>query len=377
LKIISFLSLVLTLISLTACQPAQPSEPQPIFTPSTAEATVTPLSYPSAAPRVTVTLPNRIQSFDISPDLSTIALATTGGVVLYDFKTLKYIRTVNEKQNAFSVAWSPDGSKLAVGGALDFGKPFYVGGDSSNSAKAHLTVWDTSLWKRIFEPDFGEDMVNQRIIDVAWSPDNRSLAFSTDLDGVFVLDTQTGQRLSHQTDFASSVVEISWSPDGSRLVSTSDMAYGIRRWIVSNDQAVRLFDPRVSNPMQVAWSPDGKRIASGHAYGGVCIWTAETNKCDGYIQAHRTAVFSLVWSPDGQKLATGGGVIRIWDMQTGKLLTAFGENEKIVYYHIAWPSTSAPLVALETGIDDLGKTAVRYWDIPTGTSAVEIVGTEP
>jgi WD40 repeat protein len=377
LKTTSYLSIALILISLTACQPAKPSEPQPVFTPSTTEATATPLPYPSTTPRVAATLPNRIQSFDISPDLSTIALATTGGVVLYDFKTLKYLRTLNERQNAFRVAWSPDGSKLAVGGALDFGTPFYVGGDSSNSAKAHLTVWGTSSWNIVFEPDFGEDMVNQRIIDVAWSPDNRSLAFSTDLDGVSVLDTQTGQRLSHQTDFAGSVVDISWPPDGSRLVSTSDMAYSVRRWKVSNDQAVRLFDPRVSNPMQVAWSPDGKRVASGHAYGGVCIWTAATNKCDGYIQAHRTAVFSLVWSPDGEKLATGGGVIRIWDMQTGKLLTAFGENDKVVYAHIAWPSNVAPLVALETGLDDQSKTAVRYWDISTGTSSVEIIGTEP
>ena len=367
LKITSFLSIVLTLISLTACQPAQPSEPQPVFTHSTTEATATPLPYPSTTPRVAATLPNRIESFDISPDLSTIALATTGGVKLYDFKTLTYLRTLDAKESVVSLTWSHDGKKLAAGALVGY----------SDHAAARLAVWDTSTWQVVFEPKFGEEMNNERILDIAWSPDDRSLAFSTDLDGVVVLDARTGRRLSHQTGFASSVVDISWSPDGSRLVSTSDMAYSIRRWIVSNNQAVRLFDPRVSNPMQVAWSPDGKRIASGHAYGGVCIWTAATNKCDGYIQAHRTAVFSLVWSPDGKKLATGGGVIRIWDMQTGKLLTAFGENEKVVYTHIAWPSNVAPLVALETGLDDQSKTAVRYWDISTGTSAVEVVGTEP
>ena len=147
-------------------------------------------------------------------------------------------------------------------------------------------------------------------------------------------------------------------------------------WFDRQGKAVgTIGDPGVYRTLTI--SPDGKRVASGHAYGGVCIWTAATNKCDGYIQAHRTAVFSLVWSPDGEKLATGGGVIRIWDMQTGKLLTAFGENDKVVYAHIAWPSNVAPLVALETGLDDQSKTAVRYWDISTGTSSVEIIGTEP
>lgn len=373
MKIRHLMIVMLSLISLTACRPAQPSESQPVFTPS-GEATATPLPYPSGMPRVAASLTHRIQSFDISPDLKIIALATSNGVLLYDFDTQKYLRVVNEGQNVFSVAWSRDGTRLAAGSSLDFGKPFFVGGDLSNSAKAHLTVWDTSSWKSVFEPDFGNDMVNQQIIDVAWSPDNHSLAFSTDIGGVFVLDTQTGKTLSRQTDFAASLTDISWSPDGSRLISTGDMAYSLRRWKVSDGQAVRLFDPRVSNPMEVAWSPDGKRIASGHAYGGVCIWTAATNKCDGYIQAHRTAVFSLVWSPDGKKLATGGGVIRIWDTQTGKLLTALGEQDGYTYDQIEWPALDKPLVSLQTGLENLGDTAVRFWSISTGTILVEFRG---
>jgi WD40 repeat protein len=170
------------------------------------------------------------------------------------------------------------------------------------------------------------------------------------------------------------VQEISWSPDGSRLVSTGDIAYSLRRWKVSDDESVRLYDPRVSNPWHVAWSPDGTRIASGHVLGAVCLWTAATNKCDGLIQAHRSAVFSLAWSSDSQQLATGGGVIRIWDTQTGKLITAFGENEKIIYTQLAWATKEGPIITLQNAQENPGDTRVRFWDLATGVPLLEFRG---
>lgn len=359
MKTRSVLTLLPALFLIVACQPA---ERQPRFT-STTGMTATPIPMPSKPPRLAASLPERIQSFGVSPDLSTIALATTGGVVLYDFRKLKPVRTLVEEERATSLAWSHDGKKLAAATLLAY--PDHGG--------VHMIVWDTSTWQVVFEPDFGRDMDNERILDMAWSPDDRLLAFSADMHGVTVLDMQTGATLSRQTGFAGSVMDISWSPDGSRLVSTSDLAYGIRRWKVSTDEAVRLFDGRVSSSMQVAWSPDGKRIASGHAYGGVCLWTAATNRCDGYVRAHRTGVFSLAWSPDGTRLATGGGVIRIWDTQNGQLISAFGEVNGAVYEHLEW-LTDNTIVSLSTAFENPGNTLVQSWDVATGAVQVQFRG---
>jgi WD40 repeat protein len=327
--------------------------------------------------RVIATLAQRIDSFDVSPDLRTIALATSGGAKLYDLHSYQFLRSLNNGELASSVAWLPDGSELAVGSTKDYGIPFFQGGDSNNSNKAHLTVWDTSTWKIVFQPEFGNEMVNQIFRDIAWSPDGRSLAFSMDIGGVQVLDGQTGQLISQQEDFAATVTGIAWSPDGSRLVATNDMAYGIRRWRVSDDQSVRLFDPRASAPITLAWSPDGKRIASGHYLGGVCLWTTETNKCDGFIQAHRTATFSLAWSPDGNQLATGGGVLRIWDAHTGKLVRAFGEESRYMFSRIEWPAVNGPIVSLETGFENPGDTVLRLWDLSSGSILAEFRGVQP
>ncbi len=361
-------ALLLTFLLIAACQPIDPAKraegDQPSFDdPAIPAATSIPMSSKPA--QVAATLSQRIQSFDVSPDLKIIALATSRGIVLYDFNTQKYLRTVDEMEYVSSVAWSPDGSKLAVGGAVMAG---------SDMGTAHLVVWDTSTWKTVFEPDFCREMFNETFHDMAWSPDSRSLAVSTSVDGVLVFDTQTGKIISHQTDFVTSVDDVSWSPDGSRLVATADGNSSVRRWKLSDDEFVRLFDPRLAFAMTVAWSPDGKRIASGHYSGGVCFWTAATNKCDGFIQAHRTATFSLAWSPDGNELATGGGVIRIWDTHTGKLITAFGEDNRYIYARIEWPAVDQPIVSLQAGLENPANTVVRFWDVASGTIQAEFRG---
>ena len=323
---------VFLLVILSACQP---SDPQPIFTPS-AEATASPVPLPAVAPKMVATLPGVIWSFDISPDGSTIAIATSKGLEIYDLKNFALLESLEAGVSQYDVSWSPDGKRLAAGVGLPLINPTENAG-----GEAVLRVWDTSTWSRtgngtasaakiVLETNFAGDMVNERILDIAWKPDGLALALSTDIHGVMVVDATSGKLLSQQTGFASSVMEVAWSPDGSRLVSTSDMAYSLRRWKVDTGEAIRLFDQRVSNPWHVIWMKDGKRIISGHVYGTVCFWTVATNKCDGFIQAHRTAVFSMAVTSDGTRLTTGGGVIRIWGTTNGKLLTAFGEDSKII-----------------------------------------------
>jgi len=347
----------------TACQPASS---QPIFTPS-ADATATSIPLPSTGPKKVATLPGVIWSFDVSPDLNIIAFATSKGLALYDFNSYNHLRTLEENENVYSLAWSSDGTQLAAS---------IIRGIDDLHGEVILKIWDTATWKVVSRPTFSDLLINERILDIAWSPDGTKLAISTDIHRVLVLDLKSGKVISHQTEYAGSVLEMSWSPDGSRLVSTGDMAYSLRRWRVKDDVSVRLFDQRVSNPWKVAWSPDGERIASGHVLGTVCLWTVATNKCDGLIQAYRSAVFSLAWSPDSQKLATGGGGIRIWGTQTGKLITAFGENEEYIYTHLVWSSGARPITTLESSLDDPRDTRVRFWDIDTGMPLVEFQGGE-
>ncbi len=365
------LLLLLVAALAAACAPSgQPRFDLPLLP------TATSIPIPASSP-VVIDLPGSIQAFDVSPDAGTLALAMKGEVRLYDLHTYKLLRALKNAEPNSAVAWSPDGTRLAVGGSKDYGKPFFVGGDSSNSSKAHITVYDTSTWKIVFEPKFGDEMVNQFIWDMAWSPDGMALAFSTDVSGVQVLDVHSGALLSRQGGFSTTVTDISWSPDGTRLLANHDLAYGIRRWRLSDDESVRLFDRRASNAMAVAWSPVGTRIASGHVGGGVCFWTAATNQCEAYLRAHQSATFSLAWSPDGQRLVTGGGVLRTWDTSTGALILSFGEVAGSYYPQVAWPALDGPIFSLESSFEHPGNTLLRLWDAQTGAVKAELRGSEP
>ncbi|MFZ5909494.1 MAG: WD40 repeat domain-containing protein [Chloroflexota bacterium] len=322
--------------------------------------TITPLPFPFETPASPAQVAGRIDSFAVRRDGSVIALATTRGIALYDLQSFELLRVLDEDSYAFSIDWSPDDAKLAAG--------MGSGENADFEGLASLRVWDTTTWQVIFDQPILE---HERILDVAWSPDNRLLAMSTDVSGVMVWDTATAQRVSQQTGFAASVQSISWSPDGTRLLASSDLAYGIRRWRVSDDETVRLFDQRAGASNNVAWSPDGEWIASTHSYGDICLWQASTNRCKRFIPAHVTAAFSLAWSPKSDRFASGGGAIRIWDARTGGQLLAFAEDSRYRITYLEWPAAEGPLVSLQVAVET-PETLVRFWDPANGALLAEI-----
>ena len=331
----------------------------PIFSTST-YGMAAPIQLPVEEPRIAVSIPGYVRSFGISPDKKFIAIATSQGVYLYDLAAYKRIGILSQPQNVSSIAWAPDGTKLAVGSVDSaFGK----------SGKMYLAIWDTSTWKVISEPEINTDEFALQYDALAWSPDSALLATATYERGVVVLNVQTKEVVSQQTGFIVNPYRIAWSPDSSRLVATGDLGYGFRRWRADTDEFVRLYDQRVNTTTDIAWSPDGVRIASTHENGAVCFWTVETNICDGFIQAHINWASSLAWSADGNQLATAAGAIRIWDTQTGIQVSAFGQTEAL-YLQLEWLSPDT-LVSLVSGDIDGAPPAIRVFDITTGNIVAE------
>jgi WD40 repeat protein len=369
----STLNLILTLIGLVVATAgayifagflpnSNLPEPSPTF--STYYGKSTPIPFPASEPKIAATLPGRIHSFAVSPDMKTIAFATSKGMVLYDLESYQHHHTLSDTENTFSVAWSPDGKKLAMGSLIM---------QNNEAGQPHLVVWDTSTWKILFEPKIGKGDTTF-FGALAWSPNGKFLATSDYDRSLVTFDIQTGRIISLQKDFLISPVDISWSPNGTRVVATGDLGFGFRRWRIDTDEFVRLYDNRVATfAVRLAWSPNGKRIASIHADGMVCFWTAATNNCNGLIKAHHNGGFGLAGSSDGGQLATSGSIIRIWDTQTGNLINAFGLNDGSVYTQLQWLEDGR-LVSLETGYADTESTIVRFWDIDTGSILTEFHG---
>ena len=191
-----------------------------------------------------------------------------------------------------SIAWSPDGTKVASGDDIGY-----------------LNIWDASSGDFIQGIDGREFFFSTN--DLHWHPDGTHLAWGG-LDGnvwVWDLDEDYVTLEGHEE----SIYALDFSPSGDRICSGS---YDNRLIIWDVEEEEILFDVR-GNPDAIdalAWSPDGKVIAAGDIAGNIYLWKAETGEVISWLYSHDGWVYDLAWSPDGTMLASAGddGVVRIW-----------------------------------------------------------------
>ncbi|KZV75637.1 WD40 repeat-like protein [Peniophora sp. CONT] len=223
-----------------------------------------------------------------------------------------------------------------------------------------IRVWDATTGHVVGKPFEGN-----RIYSVAFSPDGKRIASGSLDHTVRMWDVGSGQAVGKPFEgHARDVNSVAFSSDGSRIVSGSDDCT-IRIWNAKTGKVVAgPFEGHDGAVNSVAFSPDGTRIVSGSDDNTIRIWDiGATQKVAGQIMVgHTGIVTSVAFSPDGRCIASGSSdqTVRIWDPETGGPLGKPFEGHRRSIYSVAFSPNGTRVVSASND------TTIRFWDVDTG-----------
>jgi WD40 repeat protein/beta-lactamase regulating signal transducer with metallopeptidase domain len=250
---------------------------------------------------------------------------------------------------ALALAYSPDGSVLAVAG--DDGV---------------VLVRDVASGRVIARLEGHGDAVSC----LAFSPDGRALATGSYDRTIKLWDLASGRELATLSGHANWVFALAFSPDG-RVLASAGHDKTVRIWDVVAGRDTTTLSGHSASVRAVAFAPTGggRRLASGGADHQVVLWDLGAPEHPARLSGHKGTVRALAFSPDGTTLATGGedGEVKLWDPASGRERASLSGHTDMV----TCLAFSARGGILATG--SLDKT-VKIWEAGTWRERASLQG---
>jgi WD40 repeat protein len=280
-----------------------------------------------------------------SPDGSTLAVATSIGVWLYDASDLQAEPVLlNETVfNARAVKYSSDGRLLVAGGS-------------------GLHLWNTTNHELIRSFD------TESVLDLAFSPDNSQIlsshSFGSATYGIDVWDIATGRVVTVLSEGVFS--NLGFSPDGSYFaaVRLSDCCFSSYIWdtstwntLFSGDIEVRADDERI------VFSPDSEILVAMDRTGSFTVLEAQSQTVITTVildtETDEYYPTEAAFTEDGRLIGLSrSGILRIWDTES---------YTSVATLDLGWNPDVARLSPDGTQIAGINRSgSLRIWDSTTG-----------
>ena len=261
----------------------------------------------------------------ISVDGTHVATSTAEGIAVWSIPQLQQVATIStsEAGKALAIAWSPDGSALAIAGdAL---------------VLYRIADGQATVVTRDYTP---------QVPQVAWSQSGTIVAIGH--SGMIDLWQLPDLRLlrtitptAERPPLTTGLIDIALSADGT-LLATSSLDRRLRVWQVADGTLFQQFRQESAEIGSIAFSPDGQLVAVG-VETMIQLWRIADGTLMHRLQGHRERVTSIAWSADGQRLASGAGntqsieyadtselVVKVWTVADGTLETTFTGHHRPV-----------------------------------------------
>ncbi len=315
-----------------------------------------------------------------------VSVAFNGEITFWNPETPQKstVHTAGDQDWLATLAFSPDGTKLASVRAV---------GDVIFRPGFNHALWRSDFSMRLTDVSTGIELASRTDIQgsshLTFSPDGKTVAFSSEIKKIYLWNTETGDELNISlVDRAANlhsmprVTALAFSPDGTTLAGGTKQG-GIQTWRVATGKAVAVFakptdQEEFEDILALCFSSDGTLLAAG-SYELIRIWEVDTGNIllsvnpdegqRGNTWTYNIHPESLVFSPDDTILISGlsGGAIRLWEVPTGDRIAALDGHTQQVET-LAFSSDGKTLVS--TGADG----TILLWDwneVLTGASKSE------
>lgn len=314
-----------------------------------------------------------------SPDGRYVAVTSDQGTGVWEAGTGRLQHTLlGHAGYVYSVAWSPDSSRLVTGGADGIAKVWEIG------VKGARELWSLSAHG-----------TRSGVSGLAFSPDgSRVMAGDLNVSTVTIWDLGSNgdAEWAHVPSRGEDPVPARFLPDGRRVaaISRSDGGRAVTIWDLSGREVETIAAATDDFPLsRLAVSPDGRSVAvggwvesDGRRFGGevVRVWDLATER-ELFRIWHRLDVNAVSYSPDGDYLATASwdGTAKIID-SSGDVIRVLREERDSNVSDVAFSPDGSLLATTVFTYKGSWKGHVRIWDwergepVRTITSAVSVAG---